>query len=148
MDRISTVVALVVSTVTVLAGCSAGAADQTAAPTAATTPAVTASPTSAASAEASAAPDAVSLAMAVEAAVAQWPSLKAVTETEPGRVTVETSIVDPREDAGSAEALEAVAICEAAVSAGPTHVSVMEADGTHFVLYGHPAYPAGECSEV
>lgn len=69
-------------------------------------------------------------------------------ETEPGRISVETTLVDPRTD-GSAEAKEATAICEAASELdGVTYVSVLEEDGTSWVLYGHPAIPKGECAEV
>lgn len=97
---------------------------------------------------ATAAADTGSLLAAVEEALAPWPAVTAVTQTEPGRISVATSIVDPRGDDGSPEALDAIAICEAAASTGATYVSVMEADGTHFVLYGHPSYPAGQCTEV
>lgn len=69
------------------------------------------------------------------------------TETEAGRIEVATSIVDPRTE-GSPEAASAVAICEAAVAVGAEYVSVLEEDGTSFVLYGHPSVPAGECAEV
>lgn len=75
-------------------------------------------------------------------------SVTAATETEPGRLQLDTTIVDPRGDAGSSEALEALALCEQAKAIpGVTHVSVMEADGTSFILAGHPSY--GEnCTEV
>lgn len=72
--------------------------------------------------------------------------LKAV-ETEPGRIEVSTSIVDPRGDDGSAEAQAAIAICQAAVGLGATYVSVLEEDGSTFVLYGHPTY-GDVCTEV
>lgn len=69
-------------------------------------------------------------------------------ETEPGRISVKTTLVDPRTD-GSAEAKEATAICEAATELDSvTYVSVLEEDGTSWVLYGHPAVPKGECAEV
>lgn len=84
----------------------------------------------------------------VEAALASWSTVSAVTKTEPGRFEIHTSIVDSRGDDGSPEALEAIAICEAAVGAGAAYVAVLEADGTHFVLYGHPSVPAGACGEV
>ncbi|MCU1419882.1 MAG: hypothetical protein JWR57_1051 [Mycetocola sp.] len=71
------------------------------------------------------------------------------TETEPGRLVIETKIVDPRGDDNSVEAATTVAICNAAVSLGGIdHVSVMEADGTSFVLFGHPSVPEGTCTEV
>lgn len=72
------------------------------------------------------------------------------TETEPGRLVVETNIVDPGGDDNSSEAATAVVICNAAVSLGGgiDHVSVMEADGTSFVLFGHPSVPEGTCTEV
>lgn len=91
---------------------------------------------------------AASGAAGVEAALASWSTVSAVTETEPGRFEIQTGIVDPRGDDGSPEALEAIAICEAAVGAGAAYVAVLEADGTHFVLYGHPSVPAGACGEV
>jgi ABC-type Fe3+-hydroxamate transport system substrate-binding protein len=73
-------------------------------------------------------------------------------QPEPGRLTVETSIVDPR-SAGSAEAAEAIAICNAGVAllqdddVDDPKVTVAEADGSTFVVYGHPSYPGG-CSET
>jgi hypothetical protein len=75
-------------------------------------------------------------------------SVTAATETEPGRVQLDTTIVDPRGDDGSPEALEALDLCEQAKAIpGVAHVSVLEADGTSFVLAGHPSY--GEnCVEV
>ena len=73
----------------------------------------------------------------------------AAAEPEVGRVNVETTIVDPRGDAGSAEAASALAICEAAAHLDEvTYVSVAEADGSTFVLYGHPSVPEGACGEV
>ncbi|WHP18805.1 hypothetical protein [Cellulomonas sp. ES6] len=92
--------------------------------------------------------EAASDAAGVEAALASWSTVSAVTETEPGRFEIQTSIVDPRGDDGSPEAQEAIAICQAAVDAGATYVAVFEADGTHFVLYGHPSAPPGACGEV
>lgn len=75
-------------------------------------------------------------------------NVTAATVTEPGRVAVETDLVDPRTD-NSEEGQAAVAICEAARSAGDyTYVSVTEADGTTFALYGHPSYSKDACSEV
>lgn len=75
-------------------------------------------------------------------------SVLAVTETEPGRLEVETDIVDPRGDPGSPEAETAILICEAAVAfAEVTNVSIFESDGTTFVVYGHPLYSNG-CTEV
>lgn len=64
-----------------------------------------------------------------------------VEETEPGRWTIHTSIVDPRGDDGtSPEAQQALAICKKAVELGATYVSVMESNDTTFALYGHPSY--------
>lgn len=75
-------------------------------------------------------------------------AITSAEETEPGRISVETTLVDPRTD-GSPEAEEATAICEAATELdGVTYVSVLEEDGTSWVLYGHPAVPKGECAEV
>ena len=80
-------------------------------------------------------------------------SVVIATQTEPERVVVETTIVDPRGDDGSDEARTAIQVCEATVTllegmgAGAPKVSIMEDDGTSFVLYGHPSYPGG-CTEV
>ncbi|MDR6415645.1 hypothetical protein [Pseudarthrobacter sulfonivorans] len=75
--------------------------------------------------------------------------IKSATATEPGRMKIETSIVDPRGADGSEPARTAIAICEAAVAIfGPSYVAVMEDDGTHFALFGHPSVPAGACTEV
>jgi uncharacterized protein YceK len=97
--------------------------------------------------EASSAPAATSeISTAAQALVGG--SVTAATETEPGRLQLDTTIVDPRGEAGSPEALEALDLCEQAKAIpGVTHVSVMEADGTSFILAGHPSY--GEnCTEV
>lgn len=81
-------------------------------------------------------------------------SLTTATLTEPGRLEVATTLVDPRGDAGSPEAQEAIAICEASVSlledlgVSNPFVSVVEDDGTTWILYGHPLVPEGECGEV
>ncbi|MDA3806221.1 hypothetical protein PED38_15585 [Clavibacter sp. CT19] len=101
----------------------------------------------AASAPATSAPAADSeIATAAQALVGG--SVTAATETEPGRIQLDTTIVDPRGDDGSPEALQALGLCEQAKGIpGVTHVSIMEADGTSFVLAGHPSY--GEnCTEV
>lgn len=75
--------------------------------------------------------------------------IKSVTETEPGRIRVDSSVVDPRGTNGSEAAVTAIAICESAVALfGPSHVSVLEEDGTNFVLFGHPSEPKGACTEV
>jgi hypothetical protein len=75
--------------------------------------------------------------------------IKSVTETEPGRISVDTSVVDPRGVNGSGAAVTAIAICESAVALfGPSYVSVLEDDGTNFVLFGHPSVPKGACTEV
>ncbi len=84
-----------------------------------------------------------------------WAALiTAATRTEPGRVEVETTIIDPRGGTtGSPEAQQARAVCEGALAwlqtrgAAEPKVSVMESNGTSFVLYGHPSYPGG-CTEV
>lgn len=75
--------------------------------------------------------------------------VESATETEPGRLVVETNIADPRGVDNSTGAATAVAICNAAVSLGGiVHVSVMEADGTSFVLFRHPSVPEDTCTEV
>jgi hypothetical protein len=97
--------------------------------------------------EASSAPAATSeISTAAQALVGG--SVTAATETEHGRVQLDTTIVDPRGENGSPEALEALALCERVKAIpGVTHVSVMEEDGTSFVLAGHPSYGEG-CVEV
>ena len=82
-------------------------------------------------------------------------AITSAVETEPGRLEVSTTIVDPRGDDGSPEAQLAIAVCEAAVGllegagAGEgAYVAVFEDDGTHFVLYGHPRVTEGECTEI
>ncbi|WP_193341727.1 hypothetical protein [Pseudarthrobacter sp. AB1] len=75
--------------------------------------------------------------------------VKSVTETESGRIRIETSVVDPRGANGSDAAKTAIAICESAVALlEPSYVSVLEDDGTNFVLFGHPSVPKGACTEV
>ena len=75
--------------------------------------------------------------------------IKSVTETEAGRIRIETSLVDPRGADGGEEAKSAITICESVVSLfGPSYVSVLEDDGTNFVLFGHPSVPRGACAEV
>lgn len=76
-------------------------------------------------------------------------TIKSVAETEPGRIRVETNFVDPHGATGSEEAKSAMAICESVVTLfGPRYVSVLEDDGTTFVLFGHPSVPSGACAEV
>jgi hypothetical protein len=81
---------------------------------------------------------------------ARWVGqIKSVTETEPGRIRIETSVVDPQAATGSEAAVTAITICESAVALfGPSYVSVLEEDGTSVVLYGHPSVPKGACTEV
>ncbi|PWJ46272.1 hypothetical protein SAMN06264364_1498 [Quadrisphaera granulorum] len=126
-----------------LAGCSA--------PTEAAAPAESPSVAeSAAPAETAAAAEGTDLTEQVRAAVGEdlAPLVTSAEQTEPGRVQVDTSISDPRTD-DSAEAGQAIYICDAVSGMDAVeHVSVMESDGSTFVVYGHPAYPAGECSEV
>lgn len=75
--------------------------------------------------------------------------IKSVTEIEPGRIRIYTSVVDPQTASGSEAAVTAIAICESAVALfGPSYVSVLEDDGTSFVLYGHPSVPEGACADV
>lgn len=75
--------------------------------------------------------------------------IKSVTETEPGKIRIETSLVDPRGADGSEEAKSAITICESVVSLfGPSYVSVLANDGTTFVLFGHPTVASGACAEV
>lgn len=101
---------------------------------------------SAAPAESSAAAEG-GLAAEVEQALAGYDNVTGVESPEEGRVHISTDLVDPRTD-DSPEAAQAVEICEAAVGVdGVTYVALTEADGTNWVLYGHPAVPEGECTE-
>lgn len=76
-------------------------------------------------------------------------SVTAVTEAEPGRLSIDTSVIDPRGEDGSNEAKIAIAICESAVQfSQPSYVAVKEKDGTRFVLYGHPSVQQDACTEV
>lgn len=83
-------------------------------------------------------------------ASAAWAgSVTAVTETEPGRLSIDTTLIDPRGAADSEAAKTAIAICESAVQLyQPSYVAVKEKDGTHFVLFGHPSVSRGACAEV
>jgi hypothetical protein len=75
--------------------------------------------------------------------------IKAVTETEPGRISIDTSVVDPRGADGSEAARTAIAMCESALALFRTsYVAVKEDDRTHLVLFGHPSVPKGACTEV
>ena len=76
--------------------------------------------------------------------------------TEPQRLEVQTTIVDPRGDNGSPAALQALEVCRAAVlilteeGATAPYVRVLEEDGTTFALYTStpaPLVPTGECAE-
>ncbi|MEB0303802.1 hypothetical protein QN345_00415 [Cryobacterium sp. 10I1] len=74
--------------------------------------------------------------------------LTSAVEVEPGRITVATTVIDPRSGKGGAAAQAAIAICQSAVAlTGTTYVSVQESDGSTFVLYGHPTY-GNTCTEV
>ncbi|MGX1160755.1 hypothetical protein FBY31_0875 [Arthrobacter sp. SLBN-100] len=83
--------------------------------------------------------------------------IKSATEPEPGRISIDTSVVDPRGADGSEAAKTATAICESAVALfGPSYVEVKEDDGTHFVLFwisvskgaqlGGAEFLVGECA--
>ena len=75
--------------------------------------------------------------------------ITSAVEEEPGRIIVETTLVDPRGKDGSVEAKRALAICELLASKDDVHyVSLKEADGTHWILFGHPMVTEGECGEV
>lgn len=125
----------------VLAGCSSGSTS--------TGPTVTTVPASAAAPAADV--DKTAEFKAANTGAPWIDQVTAATETETGRVRIDTTVVDPKGEDGSAPAKKAIAICEAAVASfGPsyTNISVMEQDGTHFVLYGHPSVPKGACTEV
>lgn len=70
-------------------------------------------------------------------------------EKEPGRIDVQTSIVDPRGPDGSRPALDAVRLCNKIVQGidGLTHVKILEADRTTFAAYGIPIINDGKCGE-
>lgn len=71
-----------------------------------------------------------------------------VEEPQPGRWEIHTSIEDPGGGvSGSPGAVTAVEICEKAVEMGATSVVVHEADGSSWILYGHPSY-GNTCTEV
>lgn len=78
-----------------------------------------------------------------------WGNIKSVTEIEPGRISVETSLMHPRDAEVSEEAKSAIDICRSVVALfGTRHVSVLEDDGTNFVLFGHPSVSGRSCAEV
>lgn len=91
---------------------------------------------------------------AVTTALADEPAVTSVEVAEGTRVRVFTSLEDPRGDDGSPAAVEAIRICEAAVAAAAesgfqlVSLTVMEADETSWILWGHPSVPAGVCTEV
>ncbi|OZD55394.1 hypothetical protein CH252_05855 [Rhodococcus sp. 06-1477-1B] len=71
-----------------------------------------------------------------------------VEETEPGRWIVHTSITDPGAGiSGSPGAQKAITLCEKAVALGAAKVVVTDADGSSWILYGHPSY-GNTCTEV
>jgi hypothetical protein len=120
---------------------------------------ITATPAQAAASQTAAAPESIPSAtnepdktadFATANANAPWAGqIKSVIETEPGRIRIDTSVVDPRGANGSEAARTAIAICDSAVALfGPSYVSVLEDDGTNFVLFGHPSVPKGACTEV
>jgi hypothetical protein len=81
------------------------------------------------------------------------PELQALVITaeqpELGRLNVQTTIEDPRGENGSTAAVSALAICEALVAVdGTEYISIFEADGTTFVLFGHPTLSPDGCTEV
>ncbi|MEV8497148.1 hypothetical protein [Micrococcus luteus] len=86
------------------------------------------------------------LAGQVQTAVSGIGHVKGVKSPEEGRVEISTDLKDSG-DTGSADAQTAVKICETASKVpGVTYVNVTETDGTSWVLFGHPRYPAGECT--
>jgi len=71
-----------------------------------------------------------------------------VEEVGPGELEVQSTITDPRGDAGSVEAQQALQICEAAAAARPdaTLIYVLERDGSIFIQRGTAT--GGACTEV
>lgn len=62
---------------------------------------------------------------------------------------IATTLVDPRGDDGSPAAQQAISICEQARTIeGVEDINLAEADGTSWILFGHPLLPAGACGEV
>lgn len=69
-------------------------------------------------------------------------------ETEPGRIEVQTTIVDPRGEDGSRPALDAVRLCNKVVEMGGlTNVDILEKDRTTFAVYGVSIVNDGKCGE-
>lgn len=84
-----------------------------------------------------------------EAAPDQADLVTAATVTEPGRLQIDTTIVDDRDNGGD-DADDALALCNAGLTlldVDDPYVAVMEEDGTHFVIAGHPSY-GNECTEI
>lgn len=129
-----------------LAGCSSDAAEDETPPTA-TAPSVTTTSEA----------EPVDRTAEVTAGAAWGDQVTSATETEPGRMEVATTLVDPRGEDGSAEAQTALEVCRAAVAvleadgAEDRYVSVLEEDGTTWVLYSTGqlpgGLPSGECVE-
>jgi hypothetical protein len=117
-------------------------------PTPSSTPTPSASPTPTASPTPSPTPTAAPLIDQLrETAGLDGEAITNAEEPQPGWLDIETSIVDPRGDNGSLQAIQAIQICEAGKYLGYERVNVFESDGTHFVLAGHPTY-GPECTEV
>lgn len=84
-----------------------------------------------------------------EAAPDQADLVTAATATEPGRLQIDTTIVDDRDNGGD-DADDALALCNAGLTlldVDSPYVAVMENDGTNFVIAGHPSY-GDECTEI
>jgi len=78
-----------------------------------------------------------------------YTTVESVTEREPGWPEIQTGIEDPGGGViGSLEAQVAIEICNAAVALGATRVTVLDIDGSSWILYGHPAYGGNVCTEV
>lgn len=142
------ILAAAVAAALLLTGCATSSSPTETAPAESTTPSQTAAAPESMPA-ASSDPDKTADFKTANAGAAWVGQIKSATETEPGRIKIETSVVDPRGADGSEPAKTAISICEAAVTVfGPSYVAVMEDDGTHFVLFGHPSVPKGACAEV
>ncbi len=140
-----TLVAVCALTVLAVAGCSS---PQSAPDTGAAAPSVISVP-AAPSASATFATD---LAGPVNEALSNVDTVSGIEQTGSASVQVNTTIVDPRGEDGSAEAAEALAVCETAAAAvdGIQSLTVNEADGTGLALYRTDAGtlgPSGECFE-
>lgn len=78
---------------------------------------------------------------------AAGPYLTSAAEIAEGSIEVRTNIPDPRVTGDAATSAAAIALCEQIVAHGATQVSIYEAGGSVFVVYGDPTH--GEvCTQI